>query len=194
MYYLTQQIGLRILRNSWQPKGLAVIEGCLEEALAMPSQIALHKSDASCKAMVKHSPKPSSPVLEQKQRMPRKKTVPPKLDQYVIATAPTCPKCQKYVKHDGVVWEMPGLLALLLCRGLTERAWWELKWKTFSLPGAQGNMPTKYWVSLWGGPGKCESDGQSPLIQVKSTVGGEETLIGLQFEAYDWATRRESAV
>ena len=105
-----------------QPKGLAVIEGCLEGTLAMPSQIALKNSDANCKAMVKHNPKLSSPVLEQKQRTQRKKTVPAKLDQYVRATAPTCPKCQKYVKHtdDGVACEKCQAFWHYCCAGVSQ--------------------------------------------------------------------------
>ena len=73
------------------------------------------------------SVEPLVPVEEQNltQRSTRKKTVPPKLQQYVCGTAPTgiCPKCQKYVKDtdDGVACEKCQAFWHYVCVGVTQK-------------------------------------------------------------------------
>ena len=118
-----------------QPKGLEVLENCLK-ATEMSS---LTLPDAS---LVKHSKQADSQVLGKKQRTPRKKNPPSKLQQYVVVTAPSgiCPKCQIYVKEGGVACEKCQAFWHYACVGVCEEEL-EENWngKPFLCPEHRGN-------------------------------------------------------
>ena len=91
----------------------------LEEALTMPIPT------TNSKAIKQPSHQVSCVIPERKPRTPRKKTIPHKLQQYVVVTAPSgiCPKCQKYVKEsdNGVACEKCQAFWHYSCVGVSQK-------------------------------------------------------------------------